>query len=400
MCTSSRCSPLKGGEGRHQHRAFPSGSVRGGNFNTNRGTYSILITEARVIDSHCVSALLRRAGRLWVDIFPGASRGLSAADGSMWRRGSRAFLRAYLNGIHRRGHPFRRLSWWARVMTVPEKYFRNNCRRAFPPGNMTRTGYAAGHFFHAAIYGEPSLSHREEHPKKPHEPLCQSKLIRGGNAGGGSTRPTVKTSALRYFNVAGAREDGGNARPPAGDPPHPIVLAAPRESGRASPSSAPTTHTRRTASGTTSTGGPATPISWPLNTGCGNPSAAFNLETPGLFHREISRPPGGHRRPIPVNEAPRRREPRRFVASTKNRTILGWQPKQSGIEEIIATAWRWHESHPEGTGKTAMLIKRCACGGSFFSKPRRMRVLLWFYKRIFTLGRTSARLPAGVTFCF
>jgi UDP-glucose 4-epimerase len=27
--------------------------------------------------------------------------------------------------------------------------------------------------------------------------------------------------------------------------------------------------------------------------------------------------------------------------------LLGWKP-QYGLDDIIATAWRWHSSHPHG----------------------------------------------------
>jgi UDP-glucose 4-epimerase len=27
---------------------------------------------------------------------------------------------------------------------------------------------------------------------------------------------------------------------------------------------------------------------------------------------------------------------------------LGWKPKYAELEEIIGTAWKWHQSHPLG----------------------------------------------------
>ena len=32
-------------------------------------------------------------------------------------------------------------------------------------------------------------------------------------------------------------------------------------------------------------------------------------------------------------------------------STLGWEPHYTKIDEIVATAWRWHESHPQGYGK-------------------------------------------------
>ena len=50
--------------------------------------------------------------------------------------------------------------------------------------------------------------------------------------------------------------------------------------------------------------------------------------------------------------APRRAgDPSRLVADAgKARTLLGWNPKYPAIEDIIASAWRWHERNPTGYG--------------------------------------------------
>lgn len=37
-----------------------------------------------------------------------------------------------------------------------------------------------------------------------------------------------------------------------------------------------------------------------------------------------------------------------IASSDKARKILGWEPKYTDIKDIIATAWEWHESHPNG----------------------------------------------------
>jgi UDP-glucose 4-epimerase len=34
------------------------------------------------------------------------------------------------------------------------------------------------------------------------------------------------------------------------------------------------------------------------------------------------------------------------------RDTLGWQPQHSSIEEIMSTAWNWHQSHPQGYPST------------------------------------------------
>ena len=54
--------------------------------------------------------------------------------------------------------------------------------------------------------------------------------------------------------------------------------------------------------------------------------------------------------PIPTVETPRRPgDPARLVASSeKIQRELGWKAEHSGIENILSTAWAWHESHPKG----------------------------------------------------
>lgn len=42
-------------------------------------------------------------------------------------------------------------------------------------------------------------------------------------------------------------------------------------------------------------------------------------------------------------------DPPRLVAEpTKLKSKLGWEPQYSNIEDTIATAWEWHQSHPNG----------------------------------------------------
>ncbi|MHB8520923.1 MAG: UDP-glucose 4-epimerase GalE [Limisphaerales bacterium] len=42
-------------------------------------------------------------------------------------------------------------------------------------------------------------------------------------------------------------------------------------------------------------------------------------------------------------------DPPRLVASAeKAMRELGWQPKYPRLEQIVATAWRWHQAHPNG----------------------------------------------------
>ena len=59
----------------------------------------------------------------------------------------------------------------------------------------------------------------------------------------------------------------------------------------------------------------------------------------------------GH--PIPAEMAPRRSgDPAQLIASSKKAMeVLGWKPEQNDLETIIASAWNWHKSHPNGFGE-------------------------------------------------
>lgn len=63
---------------------------------------------------------------------------------------------------------------------------------------------------------------------------------------------------------------------------------------------------------------------------------------------ETARKVTGHS--IPVNELPRRPgDSARLVASSeKIKRELGWKPEHDNLEEIISSAWNWHQSHPKG----------------------------------------------------
>ena len=87
----------------------------------------------------------------------------------------------------------------------------------------------------------------------------------------------------------------------------------------------------------------------------GGESSIFNLGNGvGFTVKEVidtAREVTGH--PIPAVESPRRAgDPAQLVASSeKARTVLGWKPQYNDLETIIASAWKWHETHPNGYGK-------------------------------------------------
>lgn len=84
----------------------------------------------------------------------------------------------------------------------------------------------------------------------------------------------------------------------------------------------------------------------------GGSSEIFNLGSGSGYSVkemiEAARRVTGHS--IPAEITPRRSgDPARLIASSeKAKRHLGWSPKHKNIEDIIASAWAWHKSHPEG----------------------------------------------------
>jgi UDP-glucose 4-epimerase len=84
----------------------------------------------------------------------------------------------------------------------------------------------------------------------------------------------------------------------------------------------------------------------------GGESSVYNLGNGKGFSVkeviEIARKVTGH--PIPaVAEARRAGDPAILVASSeRTRAELGWKPQHDSLEQIIQTAWAWHQGHPDG----------------------------------------------------
>ena len=67
---------------------------------------------------------------------------------------------------------------------------------------------------------------------------------------------------------------------------------------------------------------------------------------------DVCRKVTGH--PIPITEVERRPgDLATLVAdSTKIKTELGWNPQYTDLTKIVETAWKWHQSHPNGYKKS------------------------------------------------
>jgi UDP-glucose 4-epimerase len=206
-----------------------------------------------------------------------------------------------------------------------------------------------------ATYGEPRVLPLEEgHPQNPTNPYGASKLFMERIMGDYARAYGLRFVALRYFNAAGATRRCGEDHTPE---THliPLVLSAAQGKrpyisvfGRDYPTPDGTCvrdyiHVSDLASAH---------LAALDYLGRGGESAAFNLGNGQGYSVleviETARRVTG--KEIEVRfEARRPGDPSHLVAdASRAAEILGWQPRYASLEEIIGTAWQWHESHPEG----------------------------------------------------
>ena len=326
---------------------------------------SILVTGgAGYIGSHCVAALLDRGVDTVVvdDLSKGHRQALKGGRLYVGSVADRPFLDSVFQqeDIEAVFH-FAAYSLVGESMSVPDQYFRNNC-----VGGLTLIQAMVDHQIPylvfsstAATFGEPEYTPIDEaHPQAPTNPYGESKRIVEQMLAWCDRAYGLKYVPLRYFNVAGARADGSigeDHRPET----HLIPLILQVAQGR---------RESLKLFGTDYPTPDGTCIRDYIHVEdliqahflaldylrAGNPSAAFNLGNgQGFSNREIiqaARRVTGH--PIPVEEAPRRPgDPAVLIASSrKAMEVLGWRPEHTDVEDIIASAWRWHSTHPDGYG--------------------------------------------------
>ncbi len=324
---------------------------------------SILVTGgAGYIGSHCVAALIRQGADVVVvdDLSKGHRASLTGGRLYIGSVADRAFLESVFEqeSIEAVLH-FAAFSLVGESMEVPDRYFRNNCMAGLTLIETMVAHQVPYLVFSstAATFGEPEYVPIDEcHPQKPTNPYGESKLIVEQMLKWCDSAYGLKYVPLRYFNVAGAAADGSigeDHRPES----HliPLVLSVAqgkRESLKLFGTDYPTQdgtcvrdyiHVEDLADAHLL----ALDYLW-----AGNPSTAFNLGNgKGFSNREIiqaARAVTGH--PIPVLEEGRRPgDPATLIASSeKAMTVLGWKPKYQSVEDVIATAWRWHSTHPDG----------------------------------------------------
>jgi UDP-glucose 4-epimerase len=211
----------------------------------------------------------------------------------------------------------------------------------------------------AAVYGQPDRELIDEAaPKAPCNPYGTTKLVFEHALADHSAGGLLRYAALRYFNAAGAHSSGkiGEDHPVETHLIPNLLTAA--LSGGAKPlkifgTDYPTpdgtavrdyVHVEDLARAHVKAleylaGGGAS-IAMNLGTGRGSSILEVLAAAKKVTGRDF-----------PTENSPRRAgDPARLVASNALAgEKLGWKPERS-LEDIIASAWKWHSKHPQGYG--------------------------------------------------
>lgn len=244
-------------------------------------------------------------------------------------------------------------------VTDPLKYYLNNVAATLHLLRAMQEAGVAKFVFSStcATYGVPAkLPIVETLPQQPINPYGQTKLDVENALKAVAAAKGLSFAAFRYFNAAGASEDGaiGEDHDPE---THLIPLAIDAAVGR------------RPALQLFGTDYP-TPDGTCLrdyvhvdDLSRAHIAVFPALEKPGaqLFYNLGTGRPSSNReviravekatgRKVPVNDAPRRAgdPPALYADSTKAQRELGWKIKFPDIDSIVETAWNWHRTHPNG----------------------------------------------------
>ena len=247
-------------------------------------------------------------------------------------------------------------------VTNPLKYYDNNLYgtkvllEAMIKNNVNKIVFSST----AATYGEPeNIPILESDRTCPTNPYGETKLAMEKMFHWASKAHGLNYVSLRYFNACGADATGqiGEAHNPES---HliPLVLQVPngkRESVSIYGTDYDTpdgTCIRDYIHVTDLAQAHILAVEYLAR---GGESDIFNLGNGvGYSVREVietARSVTGH--PIPAIEVTRRAgDPARLVASgEKAKKVLGWEPEIKQLDDIIASAWKWHSTHPNGYTK-------------------------------------------------
>jgi UDP-glucose-4-epimerase GalE len=252
---------------------------------------------------------------------------------------------------------FAALAYVGESLSEPARYYDNNFAQAqilfesLLEAGITRVVFSST----CATYGEPrEVPIPESHPQWPISPYGWSKLFVERMLEDFDRAYGLRFLALRYFNAAGATPARGEHHDPE---THLIPLALGAAAGHR-PRLAVFGTDYPTPDGTAVRDyihiedlGEAHLLALGRLRGGGS-SEFLNLGNGAGYSvleviEAVRRVTGLE---VPVENAPRREgDPPRLVADARRaREVLGWEPKHPGLEDIIRSAWEWHEAHPRG----------------------------------------------------
>jgi UDP-glucose 4-epimerase len=246
-------------------------------------------------------------------------------------------------------------------VTAPMKYYLNNVVATLQLLDAMRHHGVMKFVFSStcATFGVPArLPITEDLPQAPINPYGQTKLDVENALKALARAEGLSFAAFRYFNAAGAAEDGaiGEDHDPE---THLIPLAIGAMQGLRPPlpifgTDYPTpdgtclrdyVHVDDLSRAHIAVFDRLAPPGAALfyNLGTGNPTSVREVI------RAVEKTAG---RKVPVTFGSRREgdPPALYADADKARRELGWQAKFPDIESIVATAWRWHSQHPRGFG--------------------------------------------------
>ena len=247
-------------------------------------------------------------------------------------------------------------------MTNPLKYFNNNVYgmqvllEAMVRHGVDKIVFSST----AATYGEPErIPIMEDDRTEPTNPYGQSKLIMEKMMKWVSLANGIRYVSLRYFNAAGAIEDGsiGEDHNPE---THliPLILQVPlgkREHITIFGDDYPTpdgTCLRDYIHVLDLADAHVLAVDYLRK---GGESNIFNLGNGQGFSVkemiEAAEEATGHDIKVEIGQR-RAGDPAQLIASSeKARSVLGWKPRFTDVRAVIGTAWKWHQQHPEGYSK-------------------------------------------------
>jgi UDP-glucose 4-epimerase len=242
-------------------------------------------------------------------------------------------------------------------MVAPERFFANNTANTL---GLLETMLAHGvktfvFSSTAALFGNPEqVPVREDAPLAPTNAYGESKLLVERVLTWYHAVHGLRYASLRYFNAAGATQVGGESHHPES---HLIPLVLQVAQGRrphiqifGSDYPTPDGTCIRDYVHIADLSGAHLLALQALDRNHRDGRLIYNLGNGHGFSVlevvETARRITGH--PIPVVLSPRRAgDPAVLVAcSDRIRDELGWQPRYSDLEAIIASAWHWHSARP------------------------------------------------------